>query len=98
LREAYGPEIHITGGLSNVSFGLPMRRLINAVFISLAIDAGADSGIIDPVSARLEHSGAVDQQSRPYQVAEDMLLGRDRNCENFLRAYRKGELELSVAG
>ena len=43
------PEVNITGGMSNVSFGLPKRRLVNDVFISLAIDAGANSGIINPV-------------------------------------------------
>lgn len=98
LREKYGPEIHITGGLSNVSFGLPMRRLINDVFINLALDSGADSGIVDPVAGKLEHVCSIDKQSRPYQLAEDMLLGRDRNCKNFLRAYRKGELEPAPAG
>jgi cobalamin-dependent methionine synthase I len=98
LRETYGPEIHITGGLSNVSFGLPMRRLINDVFINLAVEAGADSGIIDPVAGNLAHVFSRDKQSKQYQFAEDMLLGRDKNCKNFLRAYRKGELQLAVAG
>jgi 5-methyltetrahydrofolate--homocysteine methyltransferase len=93
LREKYGPDIHITGGLSNVSFGLPCRRLINDVFILLAIEAGADSGIIDPVASDLQAIVNMDRQSQPYLLAEDMLLGRDRNCKNFLRAYRKGELK-----
>jgi cobalamin-dependent methionine synthase I len=93
LREKYGPEIHITGGLSNVSFGLPCRRLINDVFIVLAVEAGADSGIIDPVTSNLQNVFSIDRQSKAYQLAEDMLLGKDRNCKNFLRAYRKGELQ-----
>ncbi len=50
LRATYGPEIHLTGGLSNVSFGMPLRKLLNDVFIDLASEAGADSGIIDPVA------------------------------------------------
>lgn len=95
LRERYGPEIHITGGLSNVSFGLPCRQLINDVFIILAVEAGADSGIIDPVASRLNSVFSRDRQSRPFQLAQEMLLGRDRNCKNFLRAYRKGELQMS---
>jgi cobalamin-dependent methionine synthase I len=98
LRQLYGPEIHLTGGLSNVSFGLPARRLINDVFINLAVDAGADSGIVDPVVGKLDHVFSIDRQSRPYQLAGDMLLGRDRNCKNFLRAYRKGELEPAPSG
>lgn len=93
LRTSYGPEIHITGGLSNVSFGLPARRLINEVFIFLAVAAGADSGIIDPVASHLQNIFSMDRQSKHYQLAEDVLLGRDRNCKNFLRAYRKGELQ-----
>jgi cobalamin-dependent methionine synthase I len=93
LREKYGPEVHITGGLSNVSFGLPCRRLINDVFIILSTEAGADSGIIDPVASHLDEVFSVDRQSQPYQLAEEMLLGKDKNCKNFLRAYRKGELQ-----
>ena len=54
LRARYGAEIHLTGGMSNVSFGLPGRRLINDVFLVLAIEAGADSGIIDPVTNSIE--------------------------------------------
>ena len=92
LREKYGPDIHITGGFSNVSFGLPSRHLINDVFLILAVGAGADSGIIDPVAAKLQNVFSIDRESRPYQLAEDMLLGRDDFCANFIGAYRKGEL------
>ena len=94
LRAKYGPDIHITGGFSNVSFGLPCRRIVNDAFMCLAIDAGADSGIIDPVTSRPSKVFSIDRGSRAYQLAEDMLLGRDRFCKKFLRAYRKGELEV----
>ena len=94
LRERYGPQIHITGGLSNVSFGLPCRSLLNDAFIVLATDAGADSGIIDPVSSHLDRVFSMDRNARPFQLAEEVLLGKDRNCKNFLRAFRKGELQL----
>jgi cobalamin-dependent methionine synthase I len=97
LREKYGEKIHLTGGLSNVSFGLPCRRLINEVFINLAVEAGADSGIVDSVANNLNRVFAVDKSSRPYQLAQDMLLGDDRNCKNFLRAFRKGELDVVAA-
>ena len=92
LREAYGPDIHITGGFSNVSFGLPCRHLINDVFLLLAVEAGADSAIMDPTTAALGDIFTMDHESRPYQLAEDMLLGKDEYCASFLRAYRKGEL------
>ncbi|MFH1043993.1 MAG: dihydropteroate synthase [Pseudomonadota bacterium] len=96
LREKFGPEIHITGGLSNVSFGLPMRRLVNNVFLILATEAGADSGIIDPAAGRVDQVLAMDRQSRSYQVAADLLLGRDIGCRDFLRAFRSKELQTGV--
>ena len=93
LRRRFGPHIHITGGFSNVSFGLPARRLINDTFLNLAVEAGADSGIIDPVTTRVDRALSMDRSSGPCQLAEDLLLGRDLYCANFLRAYRKGELD-----
>ena len=93
LREKYGPDIHISGGFSNVSFQMPSRRLINDVFMILAVEAGADSGIIDPVTNNPQKALSVDRTSRAYQLTEDMLLGKDHFCRTFLRAYRKGELE-----
>jgi cobalamin-dependent methionine synthase I len=93
LRDRYGDDIHLTGGLSNVSFGLPCRKLINEVFMNLAVEAGADSGIVDPVGNDLNRLFMADKSSKPYQLAQEMLLGRDRGCKNYLRAYRKGELE-----
>ncbi len=93
LREKYGSDIHISGGFSNVSFQMPSRRLINDVFMVLAIESGADSGIIDPVTNKPQSALAIDRASQVYQLTEDMLLGKDRFCRTFLRAYRKGELE-----
>jgi 5-methyltetrahydrofolate--homocysteine methyltransferase len=92
LRERYGAEIHITGGFSNVSFGMPARRLINDVFLRLAIDAGADSGILDPVTSHIDAVLGLDRSARPYRLAEDLLLGADQYCVAFIRAHRKGEL------
>jgi cobalamin-dependent methionine synthase I len=92
LRTTYGPEIHLTGGLSNVSFGLPLRRLLNDVFIDLAAEAGADSGIIDPVASDPRRIFAQDRSSRAYALAVDLLTGRDAFGMEFLTAYRAGEL------
>ena len=97
LREKYGEKIHLTGGLSNVSFGLPCRRLVNEVFINLSVEAGVDSGIVDPTANDLNAIFSADKTSTPYQLAQEMLLGRDRSCKNFLRACRKGELEPVIA-
>jgi 5-methyltetrahydrofolate--homocysteine methyltransferase len=93
LRSRYGAAIHITGGMSNVSFGLPNRRLINDVFLCLAIDAGADSGILDPGTSDVRRLREIDRSSPPFQLALDVLTGADRHCRAYLKAARAGELE-----
>jgi cobalamin-dependent methionine synthase I len=93
LRGRYGPEIHITGGMSNISFGLPSRRLINDAFLVLAIEAGADSGIIDPIANDIRRLQTLDRSSRPFQLALDVLSGADVHCRAYIRASRAGELE-----
>ena len=85
--------------MSNVSFGIPERRLINDVFLVLAIEAGADSGIIDPIDERrrARHSLSI-ATTRPFQLALDVLTGADRNCRAYMKAYRAGELEQPELG
>ena len=92
IRDEYGSEIHITGGMSNVSFGLPNRKLVNAVYLRLAIDHGADSGIIDPIHTDIDAVLALDMESKPVQIATDMLMGNDDFCMNYITAFRSGEL------
>jgi 5-methyltetrahydrofolate corrinoid/iron sulfur protein methyltransferase len=92
LRAAYGPGIHITGGLSNVSFGLPLRKLLNDVFIDLAAEAGADSGIIDPVASDPRLIFTRGREGRARTLATNLLTGRDPFGMEFLSAYRAGEL------
>ena len=92
VRDRFGPDIHITGGFSNVSFGMPQRRLINDVFLLLAIEAGADSGIVDPVTSHLDEVHGMDRESGRYRMTEDLLVGRDDRCKAFLRAHRRGHL------
>jgi 5-methyltetrahydrofolate--homocysteine methyltransferase len=93
LRARFGPDVHITGGFSNVSFGIPQRRLINDVFLVLAIEAGADSGIIDPIANDVGRALSLDREARPFQLALDVLTGADRNCRAYMKAFRAGELE-----
>ncbi len=97
IRDRYGPEIHITGGMSNVSFGLPNRRLINDAFLTLAIEAGADSGIVDPIQNDIQRVLEIDKTGRPFQLALDVLTGADRNCRAYIKAARSGELETTAA-
>lgn len=77
------PQVHTIGGMSNVSFGLPLRRLLNTVFLSMAMARGLDSAIVDPC----------DQQLMASIAAAEALLGRDEYCASYLRAYRQGKLE-----
>jgi 5-methyltetrahydrofolate--homocysteine methyltransferase len=74
------PLAHLTIGLSNISFGLPARAFINKYFLSLAIQAGLDSAILDPL----------DQEIRAAILTTELLLGQDSHCLNFIRASRKG--------
>ncbi len=92
VREAYGPEVHITGGLSNVSFGLPKRKLINDTFIHLAIEAGVDAGIMDPIQSKIGRVLELDLDAERVGLARDMLLGRDDFCMNYIEAFRDGRL------
>ena len=92
IRDIFGTEVHIGMGLSNVSFGMPNRRLINQTFIHLALDAGVDAGIIDPVQTKLDAVFNLDTESEPVRLAADMLLGQDDFCTNYLMAYRDGRL------
>ena len=92
LRARFGPGIHITGGFSNVSFGIPARKIINDVFTIMAVEAGADSGIVNPVSSPPPEVFATDRASDTYRLAEDVLTGRDRHCKAWIKAWRRKQL------
>ena len=77
------PDVHKTCGLSNVSYGLPRRRLVNQVFLAMAIARGLDSAIIDPLDAHL----------MAHVFAAEALSGKDQFCMNYIAAERAGKLE-----
>ena len=77
------PDVHIACGLSNVSFSLPARKLINQAFLVAAIGAGMDGAIIDPMDKKL--------MSMIY--ASEALFGKDNYCKNYLQKFRSGEIE-----
>jgi len=76
------PGVHISAGVSNVSFGLPLRKLLNETFLLLLMAHGLDAAIVDPC----------DQQLMMNIMAAEALLGHDDHCRNYLRAYREGKL------
>ncbi len=82
IIKSHHPDVHITGGLSNISYGLPQRRVINRTFIALMMGVGMDSAIIDPL----------DRQLMATIKTADMLLGNDAFCGNFLKGVRAGAI------
>ncbi|MCA1961122.1 MAG: dihydropteroate synthase [Desulfomonile sp.] len=81
IREEF-PAAHLTCGLSNISFGMPLRSILNQAFMVLLAQAGMDSVIVNPEERDL----------RGIMMAAETLLGRDRHCMNFNRAFRAGKI------
>lgn len=76
------PGANTLVGLSNVSYGLPQRKLLNQIFLALCIQVGLDAALLDPT----------DKRTMAVLRATEALLGKDEMCMNYLRAYRKGLL------
>lgn len=74
------PDIHITGAVSNISFNLPARKLVNQAFVVLAMKAGMDSAVLDPLNR--------DMMGMIY--AAEACLGLDEMCMEYITAYREG--------
>jgi len=76
------PAVKTTCGLSNVSFGLPLRRLVNRHFLIVAIYEGLASAIIDPTEEGVAESICI----------TETLIGKDAYCINYLQSFRDGAL------
>jgi len=74
------PNVHISGAISNISYNLPVRRLVNKAFAVLAIGAGMDSAVLDPLNGDL----------RGVILAAEAMLGKDDFCSEYVSAYREG--------
>jgi len=72
------PGIKTIGGLTNVSYGLPERRLLNRAFLAMMIGAGLDAAIMDPT----------DRESRGIMLAAEALAGKDRYCLEYMKSVR----------
>ena len=77
IKERY-PTIHLTAAISNISFNLPYRKIVNIAFACLAIDAGMDSAVMDPLSRDLR--GAI--------YAAEALIGEDYMCMEYISNFR----------
>lgn len=86
LRSEY-PDVKFSIGLSNISFGLPARTIINQAFLAQLLAAGLDAAIINPLEQGLINM----------LYATEMILDRDRFCRNYTTAFRKGKVKLENA-
>ena len=78
--KAQYPTVHVTGAASNISFNLPARKMVNQAFVILAMNAGMDSVILDPLNRDI--MGLI--------YATEALLGNDEYCIGYINAYREG--------
>ena len=69
--------VNLTLGVSNVSFGLPDRNLINSAFVTIAIAMGVNCPIVDVA------------EMRPAILAADLILGRDKYAMRYIKAYQQ---------
>lgn len=76
------PDAKTIVGLSNISYGLPARKLINQGFLIMAAYTGVDAAILDPRDSRM----------MSFVKATDALMGKDPYCKGYIKAHRKGLL------
>lgn len=72
-------DFHRVGGLSNVSYGLPKRKVVNNAFLSMAVSHGLTAVICDPTDGTLVNT----------LKASEALAGIDPGCLRFLKHYRE---------
>ena len=76
--------VHTMCGLSNISYGLPERKLMNRMFMAMAIAKGLDGAIVNPL----------DKWMMANITVAETLKGKDEYCGNYLKAYRAGGFAL----
>ena len=74
--------VHTTGGLSNISYGLPQRKIINRSFLAMMMAHGYDSAIMDPL----------DKDIMGLMHTADMIAGNDNFCMNYIKGVRADKI------
>ena len=74
------PDVKVAAAVSNISYGAPVRGLLNHIFLALNLQAGLDAAIVDPLNRDIR--GTV--------YATEALLNQDPHCRKYNKAYRKG--------
>lgn len=80
VREQYGVKTVL--GVSNISFGLPNRPILNANFYTMAMQSGLTAGIINPSSEAMMRS----------YYSYCALMGYDKNCESYIEHCKKPDI------
>lgn len=81
IHQSY-PHIKTIAGLSNISYGLPVRKNLNQGFLPLLMQAKISALILDPT----------DRQLMSLLYSCQVLLENDPYCKNYLQAYRNGKI------
>lgn len=81
IKERY-PGVHFMCGLSNISFGIPERGLLNRTYVAMCMAAGLDGAVLDPTNEKMMST----------ILAGNALLNQDKACKRYLKAHRKGIL------
>lgn len=77
IRDELG--VNLSLGASNVSFGLPDRKIINTIYLALAIARGMTTAITDPTVPEIQTT----------LLACDLLMGHDEYAMRWIKSYRK---------
>jgi 5-methyltetrahydrofolate--homocysteine methyltransferase len=78
------PEVHTFCGASNVSHGMPLRKLFNHTFVSMLVACGMDSFLVN----------VRDQGLMATFLASASLIGQDEWSMEYIRAFRAGKLDI----
>ena len=79
--------VNLNLGASNVSFGLPDRKIINVAYLALAIARGLTTAITDPTVPEIQTTA----------LACDLLMGRDEYSMRWIKGFRKRSKEAAAS-
>ena len=74
-------------GISNVSFGLPRRDILNAAFLSVAVEKGLSAAIVNPAAPGIKEIAGGGEFGDISEEVTDALMGRDTACQRYIRLY-----------
>ncbi|TAL30390.1 MAG: 5-methyltetrahydrofolate--homocysteine methyltransferase [Spirochaetes bacterium] len=83
IEHFYRKGIRTSLGISNISFGLPARKHINAVFLTMAREKGLTAAIVNPSAVRIIREFSVEER-----LAHEFLTGRDPGATAYIRNFK----------